>query len=205
MKLLLAVIDGCKPSMLERAVQRGEAPVIAAVLERGSFVPELCAAFPSVTPVCATSIATGVLQDRHHIAAMNWWSRAERRYVEYGSSFEASRAVGVFRSLQDTVYNMNMAHLNRARRTVFEALMDNGIRTAGTTYLMYRGRKRHPIQPGGMYSRLARAGCGAARQFARNRRVGTAASPPLPTLQLSGYPVFPFHQELRCLPPVGTC
>jgi hypothetical protein len=36
--------------------------------------------------------------------------------------------------------------------------MDNGIRTAGTTYLMYRGRKRHPIQPDGMYSRLARAG-----------------------------------------------
>ena len=35
-RLLLAVIDGCKPSMLERAVERGEAPAIAAVLERGA-------------------------------------------------------------------------------------------------------------------------------------------------------------------------
>src|SRR4051812_50018172 len=91
--------------MLQRAVERGEAPVIAAVLERGTYVDALCAAFPSVTPVCATSIATGVLQDRHRIAAMNWWSRAERRYVEYGSSFRAARRVGIGRPLTDPVYN----------------------------------------------------------------------------------------------------
>jgi hypothetical protein len=77
--------------------------------------------------------------------------------VEYGSSFEASRAFGVIESLIDTVYNMNMAHLNRERRTVFEALQDGGVRTAGTTYLMYRGRTRHLPSPDGMYSRLARA------------------------------------------------
>jgi hypothetical protein len=89
---------------------------------------------------------------------MNWYHRGERRYVEYGSSFDASRAVGVFKSLQDTVYNMNMAHLNRARRTVFETLQDGGVRTAGTTYLMYRGRTRHTTSADGMYPRLARAG-----------------------------------------------
>jgi predicted AlkP superfamily pyrophosphatase or phosphodiesterase len=157
-KLVLAVIDALKPEMLERAVDQGQAPVLAKIMQRGTYVRDCVSAFPSVTPVAAASIATGLGPADHFIPSMNWYHRGERRYVEYGSSFEASRAVGVFRSLQDTVYNMNMAHLNRERRTVFEALMDNGIRTAGTTYLMYRGRKRHPIQPGGMYSRLARAG-----------------------------------------------
>ena len=42
---------------------------------------------------------------------MNWFHRGEERYVEYGSSFPATRAFGVVRSLYDTVYNMNMAHL----------------------------------------------------------------------------------------------
>ena len=42
---------------------------------------------------------------------MNWYHRGEERYVEYGSSFPATRAFGVVRSLYDTVYNMNMAHL----------------------------------------------------------------------------------------------
>src|SRR6476469_3743834 len=151
MRLLLAVIDGCKPSMLERAVAAGDAPVIAAVVERGTFVPELCAACPSVTPVCATSIATGVLQDRHHIAAMNWWSRAERRYVEYGSSFRAARKLGIAKQLTDTVYNLNGSHL----ATDVESIYDTGVRTAGTTYLVYRGRHEHNVSRETALTRLA--------------------------------------------------
>ena len=154
-RLLLAVIDGCKPSMLERAVQRGEAPVIAAVMERGAYVPELCAAFPSVTPVCATAIATGTLQDRHLIAGMNWWSRDERRYVEYGSSFRAARKLGIARQLTDTVYNLNGAHLNPDVATVYESLDDAGVRTAGTTYLVYRGRHEHAVSRETALTRLA--------------------------------------------------
>ena len=73
---------------------------------------------------------------------MNWYHRGEERYVEYGSSFPATRAFGVVRSLYDTVYNMNLAHLTRAHRTVFEHLDDAGLRTACTTYLIYRGRTR---------------------------------------------------------------
>ncbi|HWH94097.1 MAG TPA: alkaline phosphatase family protein [Baekduia sp.] len=154
-RLLLAVIDGCKPSMLERAVQSGQAPAIAAVVERGSYVPELCAAFPSVTPVCATAIATGTLQDRHLIAGMNWWSRAERRYVEYGSSFRAARRLGIARQLTDTVYNLNGAHLSPDVETVYESLDDAGVRTAGTTYLVYRGRHEHAVSRETALTRLA--------------------------------------------------
>jgi hypothetical protein len=154
-RLLLAVIDGCKPSMLERAVQEGDAPAIAAVIERGAFVPELCAAFPSVTPVCATAIATGTLQDRHLIAGMNWWKRDERRYVEYGSSFRAARKLGIARQLTDTVYNLNGAHLSPDVDTVYEALDDAGVRTAGTTYLVYRGRHEHAVSRETALTRLA--------------------------------------------------
>jgi predicted AlkP superfamily pyrophosphatase or phosphodiesterase len=157
-KLVLAVIDALKPEMLERAIEHGRAPAMAKIRERGTYVRDCVSAFPSVTPVAAASIATGLGPADHHIPAMNWYHRGERRYVEYGSSFDASRAFGVFESLVDTVYNMNMAHLNRGRRTVFEALQDNGIRTAGTTYLMYRGRTRHVASSEGMYSRLARVG-----------------------------------------------
>ena len=157
-KLVLAVIDALKPEMLERAIEHGRAPVMAKIRERGTYVRECVSAFPSVTPVAAASIATGLGPADHHIPAMNWYHRGERRYVEYGSSFDASRAFGVLESLTDTVYNMNMAHLNRERRTVFESLQDGGVRTAGTTYLMYRGRTRHVASSEGMYSRLARVG-----------------------------------------------
>jgi hypothetical protein len=139
--------------MLRRAIATGQAPALAEIAARGSGVHACTAAFPSVTPVCAASIATGVRQDRHHIPGMNWWSRAERRYVEYGSSFAAARRFGVNKQLVDTVYNMNAEHLAADARTVFEALDAEDVRTAGTTYLMYRGLHTH----------------GPAREFALSR------------------------------------
>jgi Type I phosphodiesterase / nucleotide pyrophosphatase len=156
-KLVLTVIDGLKPSMLERAVALGQAPTLAAIMERGAYVDDCVAAFPSVTPVCAASIATGTGPAAHRIPSMNWYSREERRYVEYGSSFSASRRAGVLRSLTDTVYNMNARHLAPEVPTVFERLDDAGVRTAGTTYLIYRGRHRHAVANETALARVASA------------------------------------------------
>jgi len=157
-KLVLAVVDGAKPAMLQRAIETGRAPALQAIVERGTLVTEgAAAAFPSVTPVCAGAIGTGRLQDHHHIAGMNWYSRAEKRYVEYGSSFSAARRFGFARQLTDTVFNMNMQHLSSEIRTVFEGLDDEGVRTAGTTYLIYRGRHRHEVSRELALARIAGA------------------------------------------------
>ncbi|MGA9874330.1 MAG: alkaline phosphatase family protein [Solirubrobacteraceae bacterium] len=154
-KLMLCVIDAMAPAQLERAVAAGEAPTLAALMQRGLYVPDCVAAFPSVTPVCAASIVTGVWQDRHQIPGMCWYHRDEQRYVEYGSSFRASQRVGLTRQLTDTVYNMNGAHLSRSTPTVFEQLDDARARTAGTTYLMYRGRHLHEPQRDTALTRIA--------------------------------------------------
>jgi Type I phosphodiesterase / nucleotide pyrophosphatase len=145
-KLVLCVIDAMAPAMLERAIAAGAAPTLGTLMANGRYVPDCVAAFPSVTPVCAASIVTGVAQDEHRIPAMNWFHREEERYVEYGSSFRAAQRFGIARQLTDTVYNMNRAHLSADALTVFERLDDADVRTAGTTYLMYRGRHRHEPQ-----------------------------------------------------------
>jgi predicted AlkP superfamily pyrophosphatase or phosphodiesterase len=154
-KLVLTVIDAMKPAMLERAVASGRAPALQALIERGQHVDDCVAAFPSVTPVCAASIATGTGPDRHDIPAMNWYHRGEARYVEYGTSFKASQAFGFRQSLTDTIYNMNLEHLSHDVETVFERLDDAGPRTAGTTYLIYRGRHRHEVSGETALTRLA--------------------------------------------------
>jgi hypothetical protein len=159
-KLVLCVIDAMAPAMLERAVSEGVAPMLATLIERGRHIPDCVAAFPSVTPVCAASIVTGVAQDEHLIPGMNWFHREEHRYVEYGSSFRAAQRFGIARQLTDTVYNMNRAHLSPDTPTVFETLDDAdrseiGRRTAGTTYLMYRGRHRHEPQRDTALTRFA--------------------------------------------------
>lgn len=154
-KLVLCVIDAMAPAQLEQAVASGAAPVLAELIARGRYVPDCVAAFPSVTPVCAASIVTGVAQDEHLIPGMNWFHREEDRYIEYGSSFRAAQRFGIARQLTDTVYNMNRAHLSPDTLTVFEALDDVDVRTAGTTYLMYRGRHRHEPQRDTALTRVA--------------------------------------------------
>jgi hypothetical protein len=144
-KLVLVVIDALKPSMLERAIANGRAPALARIRRDGCYVDECVAAFPSVTPVCAATITTGAGPDGHWIPSMNWYHREEGRYVEYGSSFSASRQFGVLRSLTDTVYRMNAEHLSPEVETVYESLDDADVRTAGTTYLIYRGRFEHEV------------------------------------------------------------
>ena len=154
-KLVLAVIDAMKPAMLEQAVASGRAPTLELLMQRGHHTGECVAAFPSVTPVCSASIATGAGPDRHQIPSMNWYHRDEERYVEYGTSFKASQAFGFKRSLTDTIYKMNGEHLSAETPTVFESLDDAGFRTAGTTYLMYRGRHRHEVTNETALTRIA--------------------------------------------------
>ena len=74
-KLVLVVIDAMKPEMLERAIETGRAPALERLRDEGVYVNDVVAAFPSVTPVCASTIATGVGPDEHLIPSMNWYHR----------------------------------------------------------------------------------------------------------------------------------
>ncbi len=156
-KLVLAYVDSLRTDMLQRAVAEERAPTFGALLERGVLVPDCVSSFPSVTPVASAEMVTGVGADRHWISGMNWYHRLERRYVEYGSSLEATRAFGVFRALYDLVYNMNLAHLSPEVETLFETLDDAGARTACTPFLIYRGRHRHQVSLEGLMRRAVDA------------------------------------------------
>ena len=156
-KLVLTYVDSLRTDMLLAAVAAGRAPNFGALIERGTLIEDCVSSFPSVTPVACAEMVTGRGADGHWISGMNWYHRLERRYVEYGSSLEASRAFGVFRALYDLVYNMNLAHLSQEAETVFERLDDAGLRTACTPFLIYRGRHRHQVSLEGLMRRAVDA------------------------------------------------
>src|SRR6187431_2144171 len=128
-KLILVVIDGLTPEVFEDAVESESAPALAFLARHGSYRRGV-STFPSLTPVCLSSIATGAHPDVHRIPHLVWWHRGERRLVEYGSSFAAIRASGLARGIRDTVVNLNERHLSRDAETVYEALEDAGLTTA---------------------------------------------------------------------------
>ena len=142
--VVLVVIDGLTPSMLEAA----DTPALRFLLDHGSY-RRAASTFPSLTPVCLASIATGAHGDIHEIPHLVWWHRRERRLVEYGSSFAAMRAAGLTQGLRDTIVNLNERHLGKRAETVYEALEGAGLTTAAINITCYRGRHRHlPTLPG---------------------------------------------------------
>jgi hypothetical protein len=149
---VLVVIDGLTPAMLERGAAEGRLPALSFLLGAGTY-ERGTTVYPSLTPVCLTSIATGAYPDVHHIPHLVWYHRGERRLVEYGSSFSAMRAVGARRSIRDTIFNMNHEHLAPGATTVFEAFEDAGRVPGAINFTCYRGRTRHPIRLPGLARR----------------------------------------------------
>jgi hypothetical protein len=144
-KLVWVVIDGLTPALLARGLEEGRLEALAFLRDSG-WAGTGTTVFPSLTPVCLTSIATGAFPDVHHIPHLVWWHRGERRLVEYGSSFSAMRAAGARRAIRDTIFGMNHEHLSTGATTVFEALEDGGRVPAAINFTCYRGRTRHAIR-----------------------------------------------------------
>jgi type I phosphodiesterase/nucleotide pyrophosphatase len=161
-RLVLVVIDGLTASAFESAVER-HAPALRFLAEHGEYA-QATSSFPSLTPVCLSSIATGAHPDVHGIPHLVWYHREEQRVVEYGSSFAALRAAGTRRSILDAIFNMNEQHLSRDAVTIYEALEDEGYVAAAVNITCYRGRTRHlPTLPG-----LGRPAFGPRRFFFYN-------------------------------------
>lgn len=127
--------------MLEAAVGSAEAPALTLLAENGRY-SRAVSVFPSLTPVCVSSIVTGAFPDVHRIPHLVWYHREEQRLVEYGSSFGAIRRAGMRQSILDAILNMTGEHLGDAP-TVFESLEDAGLVTAAVNIPCYRGRTLH--------------------------------------------------------------
>ncbi len=151
-KLVLVVIDGLTPELLEHGIERGVAPSLAYLVEEGSYALGTTT-FPSLTPVCLSSLATGTHPDAHRIPHLAWYHRGEERIVEYGSSFPAMRAAGARQAIRDGMFEMCHGHLSPQTPTIFEAVEDAGLIPAAINFTCYRGRTRHPIRLPGIAAR----------------------------------------------------
>jgi hypothetical protein len=171
---ILIVIDGLTPGVFEGAVGDAQMPTLTMLAEAGDY-RRATTTFPSLTPVCLTSLVTGTHPDAHYIPHLVWWKRDERRIVEYGSSFGAIRAAGTRRAIRDTIIGMNQEHLSRDVSTVYEDAEDAGLVAAAVNITCYRGRTRHtPTVPG-----LASAAFGPQRFFYYNLFESDPAGAPL--------------------------
>src|ERR671936_789609 len=154
-KLILVVFDGLTPAVFEDAIEGDAAPALSFLAATGDYRRGV-STFPSLTPVCLSSISTGGHPDIHRIPHLVWYHRGERRIVDYGSSFAALRAAGTRRSILDAIFNMNEQHLAPDAVTIYEALEDEGF-VFFVFYLPDYDFASHVRGPEGAHEALARS------------------------------------------------
>lgn len=161
-RLLLVVIDGLGSSAFTRLIANGTAPTLAHLIDCGATVTDVVSPFPSLTPVCLSTIATGTLPDQHRVPSLAWFHRGQHRFVEYGSSFAAANIEGLTRMIEDIVLDLNHVHLSEHTPTFFEVCQDAGLTVASINYLIFRGRTRHKMKHAYLQRVSRRTGAEAA-------------------------------------------
>jgi Type I phosphodiesterase / nucleotide pyrophosphatase len=144
-KLIMAVVDGLGPQLLDSTIAAGRAPTMDWLAGEGVRTDACVSTYPSLTPVCLSALVTGRHPAGSLIPSMTWYHRGQGRFVEYGSSIAATLAEGTRQMVDDVLVNLNLMHLSPRVRTVFEALDDGGLDTAAINTYVIRGRTRHPI------------------------------------------------------------
>ncbi|MCL6639659.1 MAG: alkaline phosphatase family protein [Firmicutes bacterium] len=136
-KVILIIIDSFHPGVLESCFRQKLVPALSFLKERGFYTPDCISVFPTMTPTATSSVITGTAPAVHQVVGFNWFSRAEKRIVNYGSSRKAVFTIGVRRVVHDLLYNLN--HRHQKAETVYELAEAAGLSTAAVNTYIFRG------------------------------------------------------------------
>jgi predicted AlkP superfamily pyrophosphatase or phosphodiesterase len=153
--VLLLVLDGIRPDVLQAAIRDGDAPALGLLAERGVAVWDAVSVFPSITPAATAAIATGGPPAQSGILGHAWYDREEGRVVVYGAMRETVISTGPVKVFHNNVFRMNRDDLTAP--TLFEKLDERGIDGACVNFPVRRGPHEHPVRARSVhrYKRLA--------------------------------------------------
>jgi Type I phosphodiesterase / nucleotide pyrophosphatase len=142
--VLLFVLDGIRPDVMQAAIREGDAPTFGALAEMGESVWDAVSVFPSITPAATAAIVTGEPPVGSGIYGHAWYNGAEDRIVVYGAMTETVITSGPLQVLHNNVWRMNRDDLYAD--TIFETLHELGIEAACVNYPIRRGPYRHRVR-----------------------------------------------------------
>jgi hypothetical protein len=142
-KVLLVVVDGASPRVVNPAIQTGRLPNLKQVADAGSMHAGSVTIFPSITPAATTSIATGAYPAEHGIGGASWYDEGRGEVVYYGDDFWVIARQGFGAFLREFLLHLNGERLTAP--TLFEMVERAGGRSACVNYLVYRGMVPHKV------------------------------------------------------------
>jgi predicted AlkP superfamily pyrophosphatase or phosphodiesterase len=145
-RVILLLFDSLMSTPLENAIMKGQADTFQFFIENGHFYPELVSPFPTMSVNVDSTLLTGVYCDQHKIPGLVWYHQDEKRIINYGSHIREVLKLGINKSMNDILYNLNQVHLSNEFHTIHEDLADIGKQSASINTLIYRGSSNQSLK-----------------------------------------------------------
>lgn len=144
--LHMIIIDSWHPGMVEQELAEGRLPALEALVRHGVLDTACSSIFPTVTPACLTSLATGVGPDQHGITGVLWYNRRHDRYVHYWPYPQSLYWGTIDHVIEDFFLKLNAEHLSSDVQTIFELLEAAGVPSASINFPVSRGPVLHKAE-----------------------------------------------------------
>ncbi|HEY9722497.1 MAG TPA: alkaline phosphatase family protein, partial [Oscillatoriaceae cyanobacterium] len=170
--LHLVIIDSWHPGMVEQELAAGHLPALGYLVRHGRLDLNCSSIFPTVTPACLTSLATGVGPDMHGITGVLWYNREADRYVHYWPYPQSLMWGTIDHVIEDFFLRLNAEHLSPAVRTIFELLEDADVPSACINFPVSRGPYLHRAEIPWFFRQLSKLSHNLALPGPRHMRHG---------------------------------
>lgn len=141
--VIFVIVDSFHPRALRHCREQGKLPALSFLIERGHLDESCVSIFPTMTPACTSTLATGNYPAQHGIPGIVWYHRGERRFVNYGGNLWTTLKTGIKQVATDFFFNLNHRHLGWEVKTIYEDLESRGYAIAAANPFIYRGNTEY--------------------------------------------------------------
>ncbi|MEZ2658963.1 alkaline phosphatase family protein [Aneurinibacillus aneurinilyticus] len=161
-KLIFILVDSFMPHVLQEARNRGSVPALSFLVEQGAYWDRCVTVFPTMSASVDASLSTGAYPEMHGIPGLIWYSRKERRVVNYINGSKSVWRMGMQRCAHDILIGLNETHMHRTVFTLFEELAHHGKTSASLNFAAHRGPRKYRLRKPGL-SKIFLAGLPSAQ------------------------------------------
>ncbi|OCA86108.1 phosphodiesterase [Bacillus sp. FJAT-27225] len=137
--IILIIVDTLMDGPLVEAMQTGMAPALKFLKEKGNYYPNIVAPFPTMSVNVDTTLLTGTYCHQHKIPGLVWFNKKENRLVNYGTHYRELFKLGLSKSVEDLLFNMNESHISHNVTTIHQDLDRMGKSSASINALIFKG------------------------------------------------------------------
>jgi hypothetical protein len=130
---------------IDKGIEQNKLPTFQFLIEQGQYYKNVVNSFPTMSVSIDSSLLTGAFPDEHRVPGLVWYSKQDKKIINYGTGFLEICRHGINQFLSDALIHLNGKHLSPQVLTIHEEMTHMGLKSGSINGLVYRGSSDHQL------------------------------------------------------------